>query len=43
MNAEALLKRPAGKLANLAQNVAWVWRTLPVPGFKKKTIRTQTH
>lgn len=28
---EKLLERPQGKLVNLAQEVGWVWRTLPVP------------
>ena len=31
MNMSALLERPEGKLANLAQNVAMAWRDLPVP------------
>ena len=31
LNMVELLKRPDGKLANLAQEVAWVWRTVPAP------------
>jgi enoyl-CoA hydratase/carnithine racemase len=31
MNAVKLLERPVGKIANLAQQVAWGWRQLPVP------------
>jgi enoyl-CoA hydratase/carnithine racemase len=31
MNMAKLLKRPEGKLTNLAQDVAWLWRTLPCP------------
>jgi len=30
-NATKLIDRPAGQLTNLAQDVAWSWRTLPVP------------
>ena len=31
LNATNLLKRPAGSLTNLAQDVAWLWRSIPVP------------
>eukprot|EP00616_Rhizochromulina_sp_CCMP1243_P018782 CAMPEP_0118974364 /NCGR_PEP_ID=MMETSP1173-20130426/11211_1 /TAXON_ID=1034831 /ORGANISM="Rhizochromulina marina cf, Strain CCMP1243" /LENGTH=324 /DNA_ID=CAMNT_0006924083 /DNA_START=14 /DNA_END=988 /DNA_ORIENTATION=+ len=31
LNASRLLDRPQGKIANLAQDVAFLWRTLPVP------------
>jgi enoyl-CoA hydratase/carnithine racemase len=31
MNVSKLLSRPDGKMTNLAQDVAWLWRTIPCP------------